>query len=59
MSRKNSPAKLCTRAPHTIIERRIGRGYRKTGKLNLAESESALSAGGLAEYEKWLKEIKT
>ena len=42
--------------PHIIDERRLKRGYRAMGKVNLSEC----AAGGgadLAEYEKWLKEI--
>ena len=56
MSRKSSPMKPKAPAQHTILERRIGQGYRKTGKINLAESSAG--AWELAEYEKWLKEIK-
>ena len=59
MSRKSSPMKPKTTAPHNIKERRLRRGYRKTGKVNLAESEDSLMPGDLAEYEKWLKEIKS
>ena len=42
--------------PHTIEERRAEQGYRRMGKINLAECESGGSPD-LADYEKWLKEI--
>ena len=41
--------------PHMIKERRVKRGYRAMGKINLAECEGGGS--DIAEYEKWLKEI--
>ncbi len=39
--------------PH-IMERRMKRGYRKAGSVNLTEAEQGLCAGDLCEYEKWL-----
>ena len=53
---ENLSGKPTRDAPHMINERRVKRGYRKMGKINLDLSECG-GAGDLAEYEKWLKEI--
>ena len=57
MSRKSTPRKPKESPPHMINERRLKRGYRKMGKINIDLSECG-GAGDLAEYEKWLKEIE-
>jgi hypothetical protein len=55
MSKVTPEKKRKAAPPHMINERRIGRGYRAMGKINLSECENG--GADLAEYEKWLKEI--
>ena len=39
--------------PH-IMERRMKKGYRKCGAINLAEAKLTDNCDELCEYEKWL-----